>query len=103
MHEQERRRSRSLSRDVDKVEVDVLDPRAILREFVQTPLGFTPIEIGAPVVDQTLEIPDIGAVGPSSTFYRRGKSSVGEPLVEVVKYLVWHGDLERRGTHRGHQ
>ena len=115
MHQQERRRIRPLSRDMQKVQVVIRSRHLELREGVEARLLRAPVEGTAPSVDQAAKIVDVRAVKPRLARRRIGKTGARETLAQVRNIAVgnaqceWlrhrlprvHFDICRRSSNRG--
>src|ERR1700677_30182 len=95
MHQQERRRVWSISRDMQKVQV-VIRPRDLeLREGVQACFLRAPIERHTPIFDEAAKIIDIRPVSPRLSRRRIGKTGARETLAQVGNVAVGYAQCER--------
>lgn len=103
MRDQERQRLRPAAADVNEVDVQAADRGEELRQLVEPALVRPPVEACAPVLDQLLEVLELGPLVPAAA--RRGvrPPGAGEALAKIDQHLFWDVDAERadRGVHCG--
>ncbi len=94
VEQQQRRRARNLRAPMDEMNVEPIDVRLELLEFVQPPLLRAPVVLVAPVGHQALQVFEVGAVVPLRPRDLVSKPRPRQPLLEVRKRVVGHLNLE---------
>ena len=80
---------------MDEVDLLTVDVGEEVRPTVEPLLLRAPVELGAPVVAEVLEVREIGAVVPAAARNLVGPARAREPLAEVVEHGLGNLDPER--------
>ena len=94
MQQQERLRWRPLPRNVQEVNIDIVQRHLELRERIEPRLLHPPVERGAPILDQLAQIRDIRAVGPWRVRRLVGKTRPRQPRAQFRDGVVRYAQLE---------
>ncbi len=86
---------RPLAANVNEMDIEVLDPRRILREAVETRFRLRPTVAGCPVRRQLLHVIPVGAVAPIAGVDAIGKACFPNPAEDAVDRLARDRDAER--------
>jgi hypothetical protein len=85
--------------DVDEVDEVLADPSPELRVPVQALLGRAPVEVVAPVSDQTLQERQLGSVVPPATVRLVWPDHPVEAVIEILKHRGRDVQDERLDRH----
>src|SRR5208282_340856 len=80
---------------VNEVNSESVNARLEMREAIDCALLRAPVVFGSPVLDQFLEVGEIGSILPRGVGNLAGKARVLEPRAQVGEHCVGHLDAER--------
>src|SRR5262249_2823269 len=94
MQQQKRVWRRPLAGHLQEMNVDAVERYFVLREGIQPSFLGAPIEGGAPIFNNALQIGDLSPVGPRLAGGLVGKSRPGQPLAKIGDGLVGNSEGE---------
>src|SRR5260370_41485181 len=65
-----------------------------VREAIDLALVRAPVVLDPPVIDQFLQVGEVGSILPSSIRHLAGKASVLPPRIQIGEALIGNGDFE---------
>ena len=80
---------------VEEMDLEPIDVRRELLEPVELTLLLTPVESVTPVVNQFLQVGEVGAEGPAHTFGLIGETGTRQSFLKVGEYIIRDVDRER--------
>ena len=88
---------------VNEVNSEPVNARLEMREAIDFALMRAPVVFGSPVLDQFLEVGEIGSILPRGIGNLVGKARVVEPRAQVGEHFVGHLDAERLDFATAHE
>ena len=95
MHQQQRTGVRALARHVQEMHIDVVQRRLELWKRIEPRLLGTPVERGAPVLDQSTQVVDVRAIGPGLARRLIGEPRARKTLAQIGDRGI--GDVQGEG------